>query len=118
MEHDSEVKSYIYQQLSEFTPYVTPQTVVLVVSRNPKEENPNLDDDDFEKLQERTHRIAIILEEEGAQIEAEAYHDDIFEAIKLAKVNLLSKLSEIQDELEADESKSSPAQYQNRSLLH
>lgn len=102
IETDSEVKSYIYQQINEFSPYVTPDTLIMVVARNPTERNEQIDEEDFDP-NEYHYRIAIIMQEDGASIEAEAYHDDIFEAIKLAKEALIGKLSEIRDEVEDTE---------------
>lgn len=104
MDVDSEVKSFIYQQLSDFSPYVTAETMVVVLSRNPKEDNPEVEDEDLQaKYKKLKHRIAIVLEEDGAKIEAEAYHNDIYEAIKLAKTSLLNKLADIRAEVESEE---------------
>ena len=102
LENSPEVKSYIYQQLVDFQPFVTPNTMVYVIARNP-EEIPEDADEDFELPEDNyRHRIAIILKEGETQIEAEAYHDDIYFAIKLAKDNLLSRLSEIEFEVDED----------------
>ena len=35
LEEDSDVKAYINQQLAEFEPYTTEETVVSVISRDP-----------------------------------------------------------------------------------
>lgn len=101
IENDSEVKSFIYQQLAEFNPYVSSETVIMVIARDPKEPL-EMEDEHFEEtdLADRAHRIAIVLEEDGATLEAEAFHDDIFEAIKLAKVSLIDRLAELQEEAE------------------
>lgn len=84
IENNPDVKAYIYQQVLDFNPYVTPETVVAVVARESK------------KYPDK-HRIAIILTEDDARLEAEAIHDDIFKAIELAKLKLIAKLAEIQD---------------------
>jgi ribosome-associated translation inhibitor RaiA len=101
IESDSEVKSFIYQQLAEFNPYVSAETVIMVIARDPKEPL-EIEDEHFEDvdLSDKAHRIAIVLEEDGATLEAEAFHDDIFEAIKLAKVSLIDRLAELQEEVE------------------
>ncbi len=103
LENSPEVKSYIYQQLVDFQPFVTPNTLVYVIARNPTEA-PDDADEDFELPDENyKHRIAIILKEGDTQIEAEAYHDDIFNAIKMAKDSLLTRLSEIESEVDERE---------------
>ena len=100
IEQNPEVKSFIYQQIAEFEAFVTPQTVVAVVARDPKKlaiqyeaEGRDFDLKELRKL----YRIGIVLTEAGAKIEAEGVHEDIFEAIKLAKDNLLRELITIQD---------------------
>lgn len=100
IEQNPEVKSFIYQQIAEFEAFVTPQTIVAVVARDPKKlaiqyetEGREFDLKDLRKL----YRIGIVLTEAGAKVEAEGVHEDIFEAIKLAKSNLLKELITIQD---------------------
>lgn len=116
IETDPEVKSYIYQQINDFTPFVTPETMVMVVARDPKSsysadlniENPE-DLSDFESSEQEAiqgnykFRIAIVLKEGDTKIEAEAFNNDIFEAIRLAKDNLVSRLVEIQNEVESSQ---------------
>ncbi len=99
IETSPEVKSYIYQQLIDFQPYVTSETLVYVIARNPTE-IPEDAEDEFDLPEESyKHRIAIILQEGETTIEAEAYHDDIFNAIRMAKDSLLERLTEIEDEV-------------------
>lgn len=100
LETDPEVKSYIYQQLTEFEPYVTPETIVAVVARDPRKlslqfeaEGRDVASQDLAKL----HRIAIILREGETQIQEEGLHENIFEAIREAKASLLKKLEMIHD---------------------
>ena len=100
IEQNPEVKSFIYQQIVEFEPFVTPQTVVAVVARDPRKlalqyeaEGKEFSKSDLKKL----FRIAIVLKEGETTIEAEGVHEDIFQAIKLAKDNLLKELVVIQD---------------------
>ena len=94
IETDPEVKSFIYQQISEFAPYVTPETLVVVLARDPlaQQEEKKVSADDF--------RIAIVLKEQDASIEAEAYSPNIFDAIRLAKESMISRLSEIKNKVE------------------
>ncbi|MGZ3774943.1 MAG: hypothetical protein ACXVCY_09770 [Pseudobdellovibrionaceae bacterium] len=100
IEHNPEVKSFIYQQIVDFEPFVTPQTTVTVVARDSNElslqyeaEGKEFSSEDLKNL----HRIAIVLTENGTSVEAEGVHQDIFQAIKAAKENLLKELITIQD---------------------
>ncbi|MFS4458601.1 hypothetical protein [Bdellovibrio sp. HCB2-146] len=100
IEQNPEVKSFIYQQIADFEPFVTPQTVVAVVARDPKKlalqyetEGREFSVAELKKL----YRIAIVLKEDDTSVSAEGVHEDIFQAIKLAKENLLKQLIEIQD---------------------
>ena len=102
LENSPEVKSFIYQQIMEFEPYVTPQTVVAVLAKNPSKlalqfetDQKEFDPQELKKM----YRIAIVLSEADTRIEAEGLHADIFQAIKLAKENLLKKLVVIQDSI-------------------
>jgi ribosome-associated translation inhibitor RaiA len=100
IEDSPEVKSYIYQMIVEFEPYVTPETVVSVISKDPKKlvlqyeaEGKEFDMEDL-----KSHfRISITLSEGDAKIMAEGLDKDIFTAIRQAKDILLTKLIAIQD---------------------
>ena len=100
LEADSDVKAYVNQQLAEFEPYVTEQTVVSVISRDPNKLALQLETDGNDlgskKLRDM-FRIAIILQEDDSKLEAEGFHEDIYEAVRLAKENLMNKLAEIHD---------------------
>ena len=90
IETDPEVKSFIYQQINEFAPFVTPETLVMVLARDPlAQKEIEVSADDF--------RIAIVLKEDDASIETEACSPNIFDAIRLAKESMLSRLTEIQN---------------------
>lgn len=95
---NNEIQSYIYQQIAEFQPFVTPETLVMVIARDPHghDENEHYVTDEEKQI----HRIAIVLKEDDASIEAEAVHADIFEAIRFAKESLLEKLIQIKDEID------------------
>lgn len=110
LETDPEVKSFIYQQIIDFNPFVTPETLVMVIARDPRatyaegsdEEEDYFEDDEMASEEKQyKYRIAVILKEGENSIEAEAYHDDIFEAIRLAKDRLIDRLLEIQEEVES-----------------
>lgn len=102
IENNLEVKSYVYQQIMEFEPFITPETIVAVIARDPRKlalqyetEGKDFDPKEMSKL----FRIAITLKEEDTRLEAEALHEDIFEAIRLAKEALLKKLITIQESI-------------------
>jgi ribosome-associated translation inhibitor RaiA len=94
-----EIKSFIYQQILEFDPFVTPQTLILVIARDPSVNEVELDGRNLDS-EKKLHRIAIVLKEDESTIEAEALHENIYEAIKLAKEKLVTELVEIQSEIE------------------
>ncbi len=99
---NNEIQSYIYQQIAEFEPFITPETLVMVIARDPNqaEDEQSASEPYTTTNEDSIHRIAIILKEDDATIEAEARHTDIFEAIKYAKESLLQKLIEIKEEVE------------------
>jgi ribosome-associated translation inhibitor RaiA len=103
IDQDLEVQSFIYQQMAEFEPYVTSETLILVVARDPKPKADDTDDQDSSHLDhaEKRHRIAVMLKDDDAKIEAEHQDDDIYTAIKMAKEKLLTRLIEIQAEIES-----------------
>ncbi len=97
---NNEIQSYIYQQIAEFQPFVTPETLVMVVARDPNDENEQGPEQFVTDHEKQIHRIAIVLKENDASIEAEASHSNIFEAIRFAKESLLEKLIQIKDEID------------------
>lgn len=100
IENNPDVKAFIYQQIFELTPYLTPETVVTVVARDAKKlifEYDLADIDEKTELLAKSHRIAFILKEKEAKLEAEGVHENIFEAISIAKTYLVSHLAEIQN---------------------
>lgn len=100
IEQNPEVKAFIYQQLSEFEPFLTPETIVSVVAKDPLKLALQYETEgkEFDKRKmKKQHRIAIVLNNSGTTVEGEGVHKDIYQAIKLAKVSLLKHLQEIQD---------------------
>jgi ribosome-associated translation inhibitor RaiA len=102
IQNDPDLKSFVYQQIAEFQPYVTPSTVAAVIAKDPQKLAM-----EFElKGQGRSHsqlaslhRVAIRLKDGESTIQDEAFHENIYEAIRLAKEKLLNRLDEIQDEV-------------------
>lgn len=97
-----EVKSYIYQILSEFEPYTTPETKVAVIAKDPMvlfDPDKTSEEWDSAEMLKRMYRISITLKEDGSKLEAEGVDADIFVALKKAKDNLLKTLVEIHDSI-------------------
>lgn len=105
IETDPEVKSFIYQQINEFAPYTTEETNVVVLARDPEDAYANEDHliaSDFESSEDHyAYRIAIVLKEADATLEAEGFGHDIYDAITAAKEAMLGRLSEIAEEIES-----------------
>lgn len=95
-----EVKSYIYQVISEFEPFTTSETQIAVIAKDPLKLITQLEANgvDYDRTElKKMYRISITLSEDGAKVEEEGLHEDIFAAIRLAKDNMLKTLAEIQD---------------------
>ena len=107
LEADPEVKSFIYQQILDFNPFVTPETLVMVIARDPKavyepEQESHVFSDEVRLSDHQCkYRIAVILKDGETSIECEAFNNDLFDAIRLAKDKLVARLIEIQEELES-----------------
>lgn len=100
LDENPEIRSFVYQQILEFEPYVTPQTIVAVIAKDPLKMRSQLmaEGQEISKQElSKMYRIAITLKEDGSQIQEEALHSDIFEAIKMAKQKLIQKLEAIQE---------------------
>ncbi len=113
LETDPEIKSYIYQQILDFNPFVTPETLVMVIARDPfacyssetkPEDEHEISDHELQEQEAQAigykYRIAVVLRDGDSAIEAEAFNNDVFEAIRLAKEKLVARLIEIQEEME------------------
>lgn len=99
-EDTPEVKSYIYQMISEFEPFITPETVVSVISKDPKKlaRQYEVEDKEFDMNDLKSQfRISISLKEGDAKLDAEGLDKNIFVAIRMAKESLMKKLMTIQD---------------------
>ena len=102
IDKDPEIKSFIYQQISEFQPFVTPQTVVAVIAKDPRKLAPELELRGIEISRaqlKKMYRIAIILKEGETEIQEEALDENIFVAIRNAKDKLLQRLLVIQNDV-------------------
>ncbi len=88
IEETPEVKSFIYQQIVDFEPFLTSTSLVSVISKTP-EERP--------KKRAQFHNILITIKENGVSLEEEGSSENIYEAILEAKNKLYKKLVSIQD---------------------
>lgn len=105
IETDPDIKSFVYQQINEFTPYVTPETNIVVLARSAEEayaDESHVISSDFDSADHHyAYRIAIVLKEDDTTLEAEGFGHDIFDAITAARDAMLQRLSEIQAEIES-----------------
>lgn len=91
IEESPEVKSFIYQQIVDFEPFLTPTSLVSVVSKNPE----NLISKNSRKGVR--HQIQISIRENGVSLDEYGTSENIYEAILEAKNKLYQKLVSIQD---------------------
>lgn len=97
-----EFKAELYQIITEIEPYITDQTSITVTARDPSKLAIQLEvEGNVIPLPElkKMHRVAIVLKENGAQVEAEHLDKNIYEAISGAKKKLLEHLYAVQDEV-------------------
>jgi hypothetical protein len=102
IQNDPDLKSFVYQQIAEFQPYVTPSTVAAVIAKDPQKLAMELElkgQACSSRQLALLHRVAIRLKDGDSTISDEAHHENIYEAIRLAKEKLLIRLDEIQDEV-------------------
>ena len=100
IEQNPEMRAYIYQILQEFEPFVTPDTKIFVMARDPMKLASKLEIEGIEMSPEdlkKMHRVSIVMDESGTKIESEGLHEDLFEAVLIAKNSLLGQLWKIQD---------------------
>lgn len=89
IEETPEVKSFIYQQIVDFEPFLTSASLVSVISKERHEVRRS--------KKGLTHNILITIKENGVSLEEEGSSDNIYEAILEAKNKLYKKLVSIQD---------------------
>lgn len=102
IQNDPDLKSFVYQQIAEFQPYVTPTTIAAVIAKDPQKLAVELElKGQVHSVSQLAslHRIAIRLKDGDSTIQQEAHHENVYEAIRLAKEKLLIRLDEIQDEV-------------------
>lgn len=97
---DPDLKAFVYQQIADFEAFITPETTIYVVHRDPKKlaiqletEGKSMSPNELQNMS----RVAIVLKEGDTKIEAEGLHEDIYQAISIAKELLMNQLVAIQD---------------------
>lgn len=102
IETSAEVKSFIYQQIQEFEQFVTPQSLISVISKKINDEDEKIYHENKE-INSNTNpllfKISISIKEDQTTIEEEGLSTNIYEAILIAKNKLLKKLVNIHDEV-------------------
>lgn len=99
---DPELRAFIYQQIQEFRPYISLNTVIEIVEKDIKGLLKNLElegvDVDPNEFEGKT-RVMIKLTENQSNIEVEGLGEDVFSAIGEAKLKMIKVLQEIQNEV-------------------
>ncbi len=86
---DPEVKAHIYQQLSEFEPYLLPGSHIAVLIKDKKEA----------KQSDTRVIVTFSLSAEGGQMYGKGAAADVYEAAKIAKNDILKQFDLIQNQL-------------------
>lgn len=86
---DPEVKAHIYQQLTEFEPYLLPGSHIAVLIKDKKEAT----------TQKNRVIVTFSLSAEGGQIHGKGAAADVYEAAKIAKDDILQQFDSIQNQL-------------------
>ncbi len=87
---DPELKAHIYQQLTEFEPYLLPGSHVTVSINNKQSKS---------KQKRKKFTVTFSLAAEGSKITGKGSSDNVFQAAINAKNTLLRKFDNIQDEV-------------------
>lgn len=99
LERESEIKAYIYQQVSELEDFLTKDTKIEVIERNSSKVIKKLiKREELESGFKANFCYEISIEEEGSRLNSYGLADDEFEAIKIAKDKMLNHLIMIQNE--------------------
>jgi ribosome-associated translation inhibitor RaiA len=115
-ESSPEVKSFIYQQIQDLKSFMTPKSVISVVSKQ-----ISGDDDKRAKSKKRKntfYEVAISISENTVTLEEIARNPNIFEAIRIAKSKLYNTLLKIQDEVISREDREAQLISIKKSIIH
>lgn len=116
-----EVKSFIFQQIQDLALFLTPKSIISVVSKNldmealiNHEEIHNI----LTKPGSPFYKVIISITENSTIIEEEAISSNIFEAIVMAKTKLFNILLKIQDEVITREDREAQLIQAKNSVIH
>lgn len=120
-ESSPEVKSFIYQQIQDFESFMTPKSIINVVSKRVdgdesigQKEEP----DQYTQNEPIFYKVAISIVEASSILEEEAISSNIFEAISMAKTKLYNTLIKIQDEVITREDREAQLIHIKNSIIH
>lgn len=100
MNEESEIKAYIYQQLSELEDFLTKDSKIEVVSKNASKVIKKLvRNEEVAPDFKAKFCYEISVEEEGNRINSYGLSNDKYSAIKIAKDKMLGHLISIQNEV-------------------
>lgn len=100
LNEDSEIKAYIYQQLSELEDFLTKDSKIEVVSKNASKVIRKLvKNEEVSPDFKAEFCYEISVEEEGSKINSYGLSDDEYSAIKIAKDKMLGHLISIRNEV-------------------
>lgn len=118
---DPEIKAFVFQVLTEFEPFITEQTLLAVVAKDPlrlyrnlAKQGQDVNKSDFVDK----YRISIQLQEEGSKLEEEGLHEDIYQAIIIAKDKMLKSLATLHDEIVSQKDRNAQINQVKSSAVH
>jgi hypothetical protein len=121
-ESSPEVKSFICQQVQDFESFMTPKSIINVVSKKVSgiNEEISLKKHYAKSTQYETpfYKVIISITENSTVIEEEAVSSNIFEAIAMAKTKLYNTLLRIQDEVITGEDREAQLRHAKNSITH
>ena len=102
---DRSQKAYIYQQLMDFEPFLTPHTALMI---------------EHYRVRGKNHSVRIILIEGEVQLESEGKGLHVFDAVQTAKKHLILHLQKIQETVINSEERDSQIHHIlfNSGILH
>lgn len=120
-ESSPEVKSFIYQQIQDLRTFMTPKSIVSVVSKKisgDEDDKTKSRSKKSKKQQRLLYEVAISISENTVKLEEVARNSNIFEAIRIAKTKLYNTLSKIQDEVISIEDREAELINAKNSIVH
>jgi hypothetical protein len=120
-ESSPEVKSFIYQQIQDFESFMTPKSIINVVSKRVSGDGDVSRKTKLGKTSksgEPIFKVVISISDNATILEEEALSSNIFEAIVMAKTKLYNTLLKIQDEVITREDREAQLTTIKNSMVH